>query len=78
MEVFRRSHSPYETGRFKLQGLDANARYSVTNLDTAGSQEFSGQELQERGIEVNLKLAPDSALLTYKLRIDHLNSKNNS
>jgi alpha-galactosidase len=66
IEVFRRSHCPYETARFKLQGLDASARYTVTNLDAAGSQEFSGRELIEPGLEIQLKQTPQSALLTYK------------
>jgi alpha-galactosidase len=66
VEVFRRSHSNYEAARFRLQGLDPSAHYTLTDLDVAGSQEMSGQELMDRGIEVLLKHAPDSALLTYK------------
>ena len=66
VEVFRRSHSAGETARFKLQGLDAAARYRVTNLDVSGSQEMSGQELMERGLEIRLDRAPDSALLSYR------------
>ncbi len=66
VEVFRRSHSAGEAARYKLQGLDPSARYNVTNLDSAASQEFSGQELMENGLEVQLGNAPDSALLTYK------------
>jgi alpha-galactosidase len=66
VEVFRRSRSSYETARFKLQGLDPSARYVVTNLDVAGSQEFSGQDLIDRGLEIQLTHAPESALVTYK------------
>ena len=66
VEVFRRSHSACETARFKLQGLDAAARYTVNNLDVSGSQDFSGQELMERGLEVQLDHAPGSALVSYK------------
>ncbi len=66
VEVFRRSHSSYEASRFKLQGLDPAARYTVNNLDVSGSHEFSGQELMDQGLEIQLKRAPDSALLTYK------------
>jgi alpha-galactosidase len=66
VEIFRRSHSPCEVARFKLQGLDPMAHYSVQNLDGSGSQEFSGHELIEKGLEVRLSQAPGSALLKYK------------
>ena len=66
MEVFRRSASPYETANIKLQGLNANALYTVTNLDTSSSQDFSGRDLMEQGLPILLKQKPDSALLTYK------------
>jgi alpha-galactosidase len=66
LEVFRRSRSPYETARFKLQGLNPAAQYSVVSLDDAVSRELSGKELMESGIEVQLKHSPASALLTYK------------
>ena len=66
VEVFRRSQSSYETARFKLQGLDPLARYIVTNLDLSASQEFSGQELIDRGLEIQLKHAPQAALVTYR------------
>ena len=66
IEVFRRSRSPYETARFKLQGLDAAARYTVTNLDISGTREFSGQELMTQGLEVRPKHAPESAIVVYR------------
>jgi alpha-galactosidase len=66
VEVFRRSHSSYETARLKLQGLDASARYTVTNLDVPGSHEFSGEELTNQGLEIHLKHAPDSVLFLYR------------
>jgi alpha-galactosidase len=66
VEVFRRSRSSYETARFKLQGLDPAARYTVTNLDLVGSREISGQELMGQGLEIQLQRAPESALVTYK------------
>lgn len=66
VEVFRRSHSAGVAASYKLQGLDPAARYSVTNLDTASSKEFSGEELMEQGLAVELNHAPSSALLIYK------------
>jgi len=66
VEIFRRSASPYETARFKLKGLDPNGRYIVVNLDTASTSDFSGKDLIEQGLPIELKQKPDSALLTYK------------
>jgi len=66
VEVFRRSHSPYETARIRLEGLDESAQYTFENLDDSTAHEFSGKSLMDGGIEVHLKRAPDSALLTYK------------
>jgi len=69
VEVFRRSGSPYEVARFMLKGLNPNARYTVVNLDVPGNQEFSGRDLMDQGLDVQLKHVPDSALFTYK-RVD--------
>lgn len=65
VEIFRRSHSLYETARFKLQGLETAARYAVVNLDSPGRREFSGRELMDQGIDVHLSQMPDSGLLSY-------------
>jgi alpha-galactosidase len=66
VEVFRRSHSPYETARIRLEGLDASSEYTLANLDDSAVHEFSGKVLMDEGIEVQLKQAPDSALLIYQ------------
>jgi alpha-galactosidase len=66
LEIFRHSHSPYETARIKLRGLATDGVYVFTNSDESGTREFSGNELMDEGIEVGLKSAPGSALLSYK------------
>jgi alpha-galactosidase len=66
VEIFRRSHSPYETARFKLHGLEPEAKYSVSNLDDLTHRNLSGKELMDQGIEIRLQHSPDSALLSYK------------
>jgi alpha-galactosidase len=66
VEIFRRSHSPYETARIRLQGLDPAAEYTLVNLDQAGTRAILGKELMDQGIEVQFQHAPDSVLLTYK------------
>ncbi|OJV40295.1 MAG: hypothetical protein BGO25_03895 [Acidobacteriales bacterium 59-55] len=66
IEIFRRSHSPYETARFKLHGLEPGAKYSVSNLDDLTHRDLSGKELMDQGIKITLRHSPDSALLSYK------------
>ena len=66
VEVFRRPGSPFEAARFPLRGLPPTARYTVTNLDVAGSQELTGRELMEQGLHVTLKNRGESAIIVYK------------
>ncbi len=55
IEAFRRESSPFPTAQFKLRGLDPSAHYSVTNLDSSQSTEFTGKVLMEEGIPVTLQ-----------------------
>jgi hypothetical protein len=66
VQVFRRKDSPYESVRFKLQGLDANARYVATHLDGTGSKESTGKELLELGLPISFQRKPAAALIRYK------------
>ena len=65
IEAFRRESSPFTTAQFKLRGLDPSAHYSVKNLDSLQSTEFTGKVLMEEGIPVTLRNQPASALLMY-------------
>jgi alpha-galactosidase len=67
VQAFRRDRSSYESARFKLLGLNPNARYSVTNLDAPEAKlEVSGRELMEIGLLVPIHSQPGSAILRYK------------
>jgi len=66
VQAFRRANSPYEVSRLKLCGLDAVARYRVTDLDTSASKEIVGRELMETGIQVSLPDRSSAALLVYQ------------
>jgi hypothetical protein len=67
VQVFRREQSAYEAARFPLHGLDANARYAVTDLDDVSTkQEYAGRELMDHGLPVMLKDKPAAALLVYE------------
>jgi alpha-galactosidase len=66
IEAFRHSRSPFDSARLKLQGLDPNMTYRLTNLDTKATQEVAGKDLLEKGMEIRLGTAPASALVTYQ------------
>lgn len=68
VQVFRRTDSIYESARFKLQGLTAEARYEVRDLDQAGSTVLTGRELAETGLLITLRQPSSAALITYKRR----------
>lgn len=67
VQAFRRAGTSYESARFKLRGLDANARYVVTDLDKPDTkQEFTGSELMEKGLLVAAPGQPSAMLITYR------------
>jgi len=55
----------------RLDGLDSSKKYKVTELNTAGSRKyfwgdkkvFSGEELMKKGLELDIQLCYDSAVL---------------
>lgn len=65
VQAFRRSESPYESARFQLSGLDADATYELMNLDQTGTATKSGHDLMEGGLLVSLENRPAAAVITY-------------
>ena len=68
VQVFRRPDSPFEVARFRLHGLDPSSQYEVANLDVPGTQQMTGQELMEKGLLVEIRDRPGSAVLRYERR----------
>ena len=66
VQAFRRSKSPFEAARFKLRGLDEGAMYVVRNLDTLGEMRFSGRDLEEQGLPMEIKDQPAAVIVTYE------------
>ena len=64
--AFRRGESPYEIARFRLNGLDPDARYALTDLDTQQTIEATGRELADKGLRVTIREKPASAVITYQ------------
>ena len=65
VQAFRRAESLYESARFLLRGLDPEARYRLTNVDSGQTQTISGRDLLGRGVSVAISEQPGSAVISY-------------
>ena len=67
VQVFRRAASDYESMRFKLRGLDPQARYAVTDLDQPDApREYTGAELAGRGLLITATNQPTASVWVYR------------
>ncbi|MCX6030509.1 MAG: alpha-galactosidase [Chloroflexi bacterium] len=66
VQAFRREKSAEAVQTFRLRGLDPAASYDVTNFDANSPAKITGQELLERGLTMEVKDLPGSALIIYK------------
>ena len=67
IQAFRRDNCVEAVKTFRLSGINPNSLYEVTNFDLEGSTSISGKELMEKGLTVEIKDNPGSAVITYKL-----------
>ena len=65
VQVFRRDKSVYESVRLKLRGLEEDARYLITNLDSGERKTSLGRDLMEKGLLVSVSDQPGDAVITY-------------
>jgi alpha-galactosidase len=66
VQAFRRTESSFQSATFTLRGLDSNALYMVTNLDTPESGvKMTGQQLMHGGLTVLIKNEPGAAIVVY-------------
>ena len=66
VQVFRRAESWYESARFLLRGLEPDAWYVVSNLDSGKTQTLTGRELGQTGLLVMAEKRPSAVVLVYK------------
>jgi alpha-galactosidase len=67
VQAFRRSDCPTDSIDLKLQGLDANRTYTITNIDDpAHSRTVLGADLTSDGLDVNLPAKNSAVLLLYR------------
>jgi alpha-galactosidase len=65
VQAFRRPDSAYDSARFILRGLDANARYSITDFDTRNATVLTGRELMAKGFPVSISDKPGAVIIRY-------------
>ncbi len=66
VQAFRRQDSAYLAAQFKLQGLDPDATYALTNVDKCDPYTAKGSELMENGVKVEVDERPGAVVITYK------------
>ncbi len=66
VQAFRRENSAEESLRLTLHGVEVDASYTLTNLDTSDVTETTGRALLEEGVEIVLREKPKSAVLVYR------------
>jgi alpha-galactosidase len=65
VQVFRRPQSAYETARFKLRGLEAEANYEVVDIDENQPKIISGAELMNEGMYFAITEKPGVRVVRY-------------
>lgn len=66
IQAFRRRNCPSVSARYKLLGLDPDARYVVSDLDADQPHQMTGRELMEDGLSIAIREKPGAALMTYR------------
>jgi hypothetical protein len=67
--VLKRHLADYSRASLPLRAIRVDSHYEITNVDTGEHKIVTGRELTDKGIEVRLLKAPDSALLIYQRRV---------
>ena len=66
VQAFRRAESPDESARFLLRGLEPDARYTLTDLDTGHTEQLAGQQLMQEGLPITIQQRPSAPVVLYR------------
>ena len=66
VQAFRRADCTADSVRLKLRGLDAKAHYTLTDFDTAGSEEMAGRDLMGAGLLLSTSQRPAALIVRYE------------
>ncbi|MDO4588147.1 MAG: NPCBM/NEW2 domain-containing protein [Planctomycetia bacterium] len=65
VQMFKRPNASFDSGTFRLKGLDVNAVYVLNDCNTGIQTEQTGADLTENGVPIALKNRPDSIIIHY-------------
>jgi alpha-galactosidase len=68
VQAFRREKSIHESIQLNLIGLDPDARYFVKNIDVNDSEEMTGCELMDNGLDIYIENCPGAEVFIYKVK----------
>ena len=66
IQAFRRPESYTLTAQFPLQGLDPDATYEITDLQTGTKETLESKILAQKGLSITISECPGVAVLEYK------------
>ncbi|MDD3468547.1 MAG: NPCBM/NEW2 domain-containing protein [Thermoguttaceae bacterium] len=66
IQMFRRPDSHYTQGEFPLFGLDAEATYTITDVDSNATMTATGRELMDKGVKITMENHPSAVLYHYE------------
>ena len=66
VEAFRRRETEEATASFHLRGIDDDASYEITNLDSGQSSILTGRELCEYGLPLVVNTKPGVIVVRYR------------
>ena len=66
IQAFRRPDCSCASVQYKLQALESDALYIVSDLDTDQPKQMTGQKLMQDGLIITISQQPGAALITYK------------
>ncbi len=66
IQAFRREQCDEAVKYLRLSGLDPSVLYEVTDLERAEALRFSGKELMEKGLKVEIHDKPGAAVIVYQ------------
>ena len=66
VQAFRHDQNESATRALRLRGLAPTKKYELTDLDGGAPKRMSGKDLMEKGLTVEIKTKPGSAVIFYK------------
>jgi len=67
IQAFRREKNMHKSIQLNLSGLSSDARYFVKSIDSDGSEEMSGSELMNNGLNICIENTPGAVVFVYKI-----------